>query len=152
MWTFNMINHDDAIKWKLFPRYWPFVRGINQSLVHSHDKALIMRTVELPVIWYYTTSIWRHCNVERGYMRARWQITRNEIRLRSSFWWIISSNISELLTFVYILKLYSRENLFGGINADVIINHLTLYTFAPENFKRLYLPVSRHIGRSLKPV
>ena len=22
--------HDDAIKWKYFPRYWPFVRGINR--------------------------------------------------------------------------------------------------------------------------
>ena len=23
--------HDDVIKWKYFPRYWPFVRGIHQS-------------------------------------------------------------------------------------------------------------------------
>ena len=23
-------NHDDVIKWKLFPRYWPFVRGIHR--------------------------------------------------------------------------------------------------------------------------
>ena len=22
------VNHDDVIKWKHFPRYWPFVRGI----------------------------------------------------------------------------------------------------------------------------
>ena len=25
--------HDDVIKWKHFPRYWPFVRGIHWSLV-----------------------------------------------------------------------------------------------------------------------
>ena len=24
----SVINHDDVIKWKHFPRYWPFVRGI----------------------------------------------------------------------------------------------------------------------------
>ena len=24
-------NHDDVIKWKHFPRYWPFVRGIHRS-------------------------------------------------------------------------------------------------------------------------
>ena len=27
--------HDDVIKWKHFPRYWPFVRGIHRSLVNS---------------------------------------------------------------------------------------------------------------------
>ena len=31
--------HDDVIKWKHFPRYWPFVRGIHQSLVNSPHKA-----------------------------------------------------------------------------------------------------------------
>ena len=25
--------HDDVIKWKHFPRYWPFVRGIHRSPV-----------------------------------------------------------------------------------------------------------------------
>ena len=33
------ILHDDAIKWKHFPRYWPFVRGIQRSLVNSSHKA-----------------------------------------------------------------------------------------------------------------
>ena len=27
--------HDDVIKWKHFPRYWPFVRGIHWSPVNS---------------------------------------------------------------------------------------------------------------------
>ena len=31
--------HDDVIKWKLFPRYWPFVRGIHRSPVNSRTKA-----------------------------------------------------------------------------------------------------------------
>ena len=30
--------HDDVIKWKHFPRYWPFVRGIHQSSVNSPHK------------------------------------------------------------------------------------------------------------------
>ena len=30
--------HDDVIKWKHFPRYWPFVRGIHQSPVNSPHK------------------------------------------------------------------------------------------------------------------
>ena len=28
-------GHDDVIKWKYFPRYWPFVRGIHRSPVNS---------------------------------------------------------------------------------------------------------------------
>ena len=30
--------HDDVIKWKQFPRYWPFVRGIHRSLVNIPRK------------------------------------------------------------------------------------------------------------------
>ena len=30
--------HDDVIKWKHFPRYWPFVRGIHRSTVDSPHK------------------------------------------------------------------------------------------------------------------
>ena len=31
-------NHDDVIKWKHFPRNWPFVRGIHRSPVNSPHK------------------------------------------------------------------------------------------------------------------
>ena len=31
-------THDDIIKWKHFPRYWPFVRGIHRSPVNSPHK------------------------------------------------------------------------------------------------------------------
>ena len=30
--------HDDVIKWKHLPRYWPFVRGIHRSPVNSPHK------------------------------------------------------------------------------------------------------------------
>ena len=31
-------NYDDVIKWKHFPRYWPFVWGIHRSPVNSPHK------------------------------------------------------------------------------------------------------------------
>ena len=34
IWSF----HDDVIKWRHFPRYWPFVRGIHRSPVNSQHK------------------------------------------------------------------------------------------------------------------
>ena len=34
----HRVNHDDVIKWKHFPRYWPIVRGIHRSPVNSPHK------------------------------------------------------------------------------------------------------------------
>ena len=36
--TVSHLSHDDVIKWKHFPRYWPFVRGIHRSPVNSPHK------------------------------------------------------------------------------------------------------------------
>ena len=72
-------NHDDVIKWKHFPRYWPFVRGIHQSPVNSPHKgqwrgALVVffyprlnKWLSKPSRrrWFETPSrsLWRHRNV-----------------------------------------------------------------------------------------
>ena len=34
----HRVAHDDVIKWKHFPRYWPFVQGILRSPVNSPHK------------------------------------------------------------------------------------------------------------------
>ena len=34
----RILGHDDVIKWKYFPRYWPFARGIHRSPVNCHHK------------------------------------------------------------------------------------------------------------------
>ena len=34
----QFLCHDDVIKWKHFPHYWPFVRGIHRSPVNSPHK------------------------------------------------------------------------------------------------------------------
>ena len=33
------LSHDDVMKWKHFPRCWPFVRGIHRSPVHPPHKS-----------------------------------------------------------------------------------------------------------------
>ena len=40
MWYYKTETnfHDDVIKWKHFPRYWPFVRGTDRSPVNSPHK------------------------------------------------------------------------------------------------------------------
>ena len=38
IWGIHAALHDDVMKWKHFPRYWPFVRGIHRSPVNSPHK------------------------------------------------------------------------------------------------------------------
>ena len=52
--------HEDVIKWKHFPRYWLFVRGIHWSPVNSSHKgqwrgAFMFSSTP-------SRSLWRHCN------------------------------------------------------------------------------------------
>ena len=59
-------HHDDVIKWKYFPRYWPFVRGIHRSPVNSPHKgqwrgALMFFLSYLRRIRaHYTVTVMRH--------------------------------------------------------------------------------------------
>ena len=86
MWWRHMTSntkftaHDDVIKWKHFPCYWPFVRGIHRSPVNSPHKgqwrgALIFffdlrlnkRLRKQSWGWWFKTlsrPLWRHCNTQ----------------------------------------------------------------------------------------
>ena len=64
---------DDVIKWKHFPRYWPFVRGIHRPVTRSFgvffDLRLNKRLSKQPWgRWFGTAScsLWRHCNVNEA--------------------------------------------------------------------------------------
>ena len=60
---------DDVIKWKHFPRYWPFVRGIHRSPVRFDiffDLRLNKRLRKQSWGWWFETlshPLWRHCNI-----------------------------------------------------------------------------------------
>ena len=73
-----LFRHDDVIKWKHFPRYWPFVWGIHRSPVNSPHKGqwrgalmfffemcLNKRLRKQPWGWWFETPscpLWCHCN------------------------------------------------------------------------------------------
>ena len=52
----NKNRHDDVIKWKHFPRYWPFVWGINRSPVNSLHKGQWRRTLKFSLIYAWTNG------------------------------------------------------------------------------------------------
>ena len=47
----NQSTHDDVIKWKRFPRHWPFVRGIHRSPVNSSHKGQWRGALMFSLIW-----------------------------------------------------------------------------------------------------
>ena len=47
-------NHDAVIKWKHFPCYWPFMRGIHQWPVDSPHKGQWCRTLMFSLICAWT--------------------------------------------------------------------------------------------------
>ena len=88
-----MLVHDDVIKWKHFPRYWPFVRGIHRFPVISPHKRPVTRSVDVFFDlrlnkrlrkqsrgWWFETllrPLWRHCNVwltSHGRKKSVWVI------------------------------------------------------------------------------
>ena len=82
VYAHDVMVHDDIIKKKHFPRYWPFVRGIHRSSVNSPHKGQWRGALKFSLIralnkwlskqswgWWFETpsrSLWRHCN---GYWR-----------------------------------------------------------------------------------
>ena len=76
--------HDDVTKWKHFPRYWPFMRGIHRSSVNSPHKGQWRVALMFSLIcastngwakpsrrrWFVTpsSSFWHHCYVQIVHM------------------------------------------------------------------------------------
>ena len=94
-------THDDIIKWKHFPRYWPFVRGIHRSPVKTGEfpaQRPVTRSFDVFFDlhpnkrlckqwrgwWFETPScpLWRHCNAYCLLQNGSWGF-------RSSSWVII---------------------------------------------------------------
>ena len=59
--------NDDVIKWKPFPRYWPFVRGIHRSPVNSPHNGQWRRAFMFSLICAWINH-WVN-NREAGYLR-----------------------------------------------------------------------------------
>ena len=65
-----VIHEDDVMKWKNFPHYWSFVRGIHRAVTRRFDVFFYLRlnkrlSKQSWGRWFQTSShpLWRHCNV-----------------------------------------------------------------------------------------
>ena len=64
------LDHDDVIKWKHFPHYWPFVRGIHRSPVNSPHKGQRRGALMFSLICSWINH-WAN-NGEAGDLRRYW--------------------------------------------------------------------------------
>ena len=64
----HRMYHDDVIKWKHFPRYWPFVRGIHRWPVNSPHKGQWRGALVFSLIYAWTYG-WVN-NREAGDLRS----------------------------------------------------------------------------------
>ena len=69
-WHIDRFNHDAVIKWKHFPRYWPFVRGIHRSPVKSPHKGQWRRALMISLICAWI-NVWVNDREAGGLRRHR---------------------------------------------------------------------------------
>ena len=62
--------HDDVIKWKHFPRYWPFVRGIDRSPLNSTQKGQWRGALMFSLIYAWINA-WLNNREAGGFRRHR---------------------------------------------------------------------------------
>ena len=96
--------HDDVIKWKHFPRYWPFVRGIHRSPVNSPHKGQWRGALMFSLICVWING-WVN-NGQAGYLRrfcAHYDVTVMFVAA------VFSSCVVHLSTYISMSPLYHPE-------------------------------------------
>ena len=81
----SLDHHDDVIKWKQFPRYWSFVRGIHRSPVNSPHKGQWRGALMMSLICTWTNDLVNnrdagdlkrhgaHCDVTAPIVTSLWR-------------------------------------------------------------------------------
>ena len=84
----NAFFHDDVIKWKHFPRNWPFVRGIHRFPVNSPHKGQWRGALMFSLICAWMND-WVN-NREAGDLRRH--RAHNEVIVMPNEFWLISAS------------------------------------------------------------
>ena len=104
------VYHGDVIKWKHFPRYWPFVRGIHRSPVNSPHKGqwsgALMFSLIFVLIYVWVNNreagdLRRYCaHYDVTVMMIRWMLSICVLWCFAVFWYRLTLPIH----FIFISK------------------------------------------------
>ena len=103
------VLHDDVIKWKRFPRYWPFVRGIHRPPMNSPQKGQWRGALISPLICAWT-NVWVN-NRDAGDLRRHRAHHAVTVMLASWRSWILAhlSRRRLMCNFVYLTCLFKKS-------------------------------------------
>ena len=138
--------HDDIIKWKHFPRYWPFVRGTHRSSVTGSRWISLTKASDAELWCFFLSALWingwasnhgagdlrRHRAhydgiimdwIDRRHFRwiGRWlNVYRLEKRARERQWiWIYSKIICVYSVHIYVSHGFrEHRNTWAKINKN----------------------------------
>ena len=151
----SRIDHDDVIKWKHFPCYWPFLRGIHRWPVDSPHKGQWRGALMLSFVcawteppskqsrrrWFETPprSSWRHCNgvISPVYIyRLINQSQRQKIKNSRPVMWkmVVAPDWSAP---PQLLMAINPTSVYHGLK-NICISHLTCLTTGDIDFPRLF--------------
>ena len=94
-------RHDDVIKWKHFPGFWPFVKGIHCSMMHPYPQKdndarlwcfFCCEPVEIPVIRNAMVVMRRHRNILEIFLIQRHSVATandNSVLMHLIIWYNI---------------------------------------------------------------
>ena len=104
-------NHDDVIKWKHFPRNWPFVRGIHRSPVNSPHKGQWRGALMFTLI---CARIYGWVNTREAGDFRRYRLHYDVIVMICIFWCVCAVNMhthvnkSVIYRIIYVLFMLFR--------------------------------------------
>ena len=138
----HIISHDDVIKWKHFPRYWPFVWGIHRwpvnsphkgqwhgALMFSFDRRLNNRLSKQSRGWWLempSRPLWRHCNdptrnsrlaIEIGKPQQQQPLNQNVIGWRNYDMCI--PNHGKIVSAVRKIKIFPQKSYATNLTSDI---------------------------------
>ena len=132
-------NHDDVIKWKHFPRYWPFVRETHGSPVNSPRKGQWRGALMFSLIRAWTNS-WvnngdtcdlshcAHCYVGVMVSKASHCPACRTSLIATKFWVVVICPIIKCLTVLEFSFILFDLCLFITI-LNFILNYVPIVTF-----------------------
>ena len=104
---YDRILHDDVIKWKHFPRYWPFVREIHWSPVNSFHKGKRRGALMFSLICAWTNG-WAN-NREAGNLRRHSAVYDVTLMFGNTF-----ANIMPCVLFLYFSMIFIYIQIYSG--------------------------------------
>ena len=142
-------QHDDVMKWKHFPRYWPFVRGIHRSPANFLQKGQWRGALMFSLICAWING-WVNTRKAGDLRRHHPHYVITLMNNPTHLWWHIMSLPLKIKVFSHQRTVLTRTALsrcITTLHSDILIHTITLRLTVFEHIITPILPT--HIVQDL---